>query len=84
MGDKKKYVPSFGLAGRGCVRRKAKRASDEPPGVEDVATLVSHPVAVVLVREDDLYPAPIGRFMKALENEKTPGGVKWCNTHACG
>jgi hypothetical protein len=33
-----------------------------------VATLVGHPVAVVLVREDDLHPAPIGRFVKASEN----------------
>ena len=47
-------VPSFRLSDGGRIRRESKRAADEPPGVENVATLVCHPVAVVLVREDDL------------------------------
>jgi hypothetical protein len=60
--DNKKYVPSFGLTRRGCIRRKAKRPTDESSGVEDMTTFVGHPVAVILVREDDLHSAPNRAF----------------------
>jgi hypothetical protein len=82
--DKNKYVPSFGLARRGGIRRKAKRPTGESSGVEDMATFVGHPVAVILIREDDLYSAPNRAFSKKSVRKYETGRlwVKY-NTHAC-
>ena len=72
-------VPSFRLSEGGRIRRESKRAADEPPGVENVAALVRHPVAVVLVREDDLTRAPRVRNIK----ETKGGAEKQNDTHTC-
>ena len=70
VGEKNEDVPSFGLARCGCIRRKTQRASEKPPGIEDVTTFVGHSIAVVLVCEDDLQNwAPKSRFMKVLRQK---------------
>ena len=61
-------VPSLRLSDGGRIRRESKRAADEPPGIENMAALVCHPVAVVLVREDDLRALELGT--------KDKGGVQ--------